>query len=116
MRVGRNNPSSTADGGGWLCDAHHGPIGVQSYELVELMTEREFHDAIREAEQRGLFDLPGLVEYRFCAESKESGKTDIRRSGRMKAGNCCRISGIPVTTQFRKRTTRTSVTTGVLSR
>lgn len=40
-------------------------VSVHHYELNDEATERAFRDAVREAERRGLFDLPGLVEYRF---------------------------------------------------
>lgn len=40
-------------------------VSVHDYELAESTTDREFREAVREAERRELFDLPGLVEYRF---------------------------------------------------
>lgn len=40
-------------------------VSIHRYELAESTTDREFRDAVREAERRELFDLPGLVEYRF---------------------------------------------------
>ena len=49
-------------------------ISVHHYELAESVTEQEFHDAVREAERRGLFDLPGLVEYRFLRGIKGTRK------------------------------------------
>jgi hypothetical protein len=40
-------------------------VSVHHYELAESTTQAAFRDAVREAERRGLSDLPGLVEYRF---------------------------------------------------
>lgn len=40
-------------------------VSIHEYELAESTTEQEFRDAVREAQRRDLFDLPGLVEYRF---------------------------------------------------
>ena len=55
-------------------------VSVHHYELTESATDQEFHDAVREAERRGLFDLPGLVEYRFLRGIKgtrENGYTAL---------------------------------------
>ena len=49
-------------------------VSVHHYELAESVTETEFHDTVREAERRGLFDLPGLVEYRFLRGIKGTRK------------------------------------------
>lgn len=40
-------------------------VSIHHYELAASATDGEFRDAVREAQRRGLFDLPGLVEYRF---------------------------------------------------
>lgn len=40
-------------------------LSVHHYDLAESTTPAAFREAVREAERRGLFDLPGLVEYRF---------------------------------------------------
>lgn len=40
-------------------------VSIHHSELGASATDREFRDAVREAERRDLFDLPGLVEYRF---------------------------------------------------
>lgn len=49
-------------------------ISIHHYELAESATNQEFHDAVREAERRRLFDLPGLVEYQFLRGIKGSRK------------------------------------------
>ena len=49
-------------------------VSIHHYELAESATDQEFHDAIREAERQGLFDLPGLVEYRFLRGIKGTRK------------------------------------------
>jgi hypothetical protein len=40
-------------------------MSIHHYELAASTSEAEFREAVSEAERRGLFDLPGLVEYRF---------------------------------------------------
>lgn len=40
-------------------------VSIHHYELAESATDEAFQDAVREAQRRDLFDLPGLVEYRF---------------------------------------------------
>lgn len=40
-------------------------VSVHHYVLAESTTEEEFHETVREAERRGLFELPGLIEFRF---------------------------------------------------
>lgn len=42
-----------------------GILSVHEYELADAATDEEFREAVREAERRGLFDLPGLSEHRF---------------------------------------------------
>jgi hypothetical protein len=49
-------------------------ISIHHYELAESATDQEFHDAVREADRRGLFDLPGLDEYRFLRGIKGTRK------------------------------------------
>ena len=49
-------------------------VSIHHYELAESATDQAFHGAIREAERRGLFDLPGLVEYRFLRGIKGTRK------------------------------------------
>jgi hypothetical protein len=49
-------------------------ISIHHYELAESVTDQEFHDAVCKAEQRGLFDLPGLVEYQFLQGIKGTRK------------------------------------------
>jgi hypothetical protein len=51
-------------------------VSVHHYELAESATDRAFRAAVREAERRGLFDLPGLVDYRFLR-----GLKGARRDG-----------------------------------
>lgn len=51
-------------------------VSVHHYELAESATDRAFRDAVREAERRDLFDLPGLVEYRFLC-----GIKGVRKGG-----------------------------------
>ena len=38
---------------------------IHDYELAASATPEEFREAVRKAERRECFDLPGLVEYRF---------------------------------------------------
>lgn len=45
---------------------------VHHYELAAGATEAAFRDAIREAERRDLFELPGLVEHQFLRGIKGS--------------------------------------------
>lgn len=40
-------------------------LSIHEYELAEGKTAEEFRQAVREAEERGLFDLDGLAGYRF---------------------------------------------------
>ena len=40
-------------------------VSIHNYGLAESATEEDFREAVREAERRELFDLPGLVEYQF---------------------------------------------------
>ena len=40
-------------------------VSVHHYELADPTADEAFREAIAEAESRDLFDLPGLVEYRF---------------------------------------------------
>lgn len=40
-------------------------VSIHHYELAESTTPDEFDAAVHEAAQRGLFDLPGLVDWRF---------------------------------------------------
>ncbi|MFC7228206.1 hypothetical protein N0B31_12400 [Salinirubellus salinus] len=40
-------------------------VSVHHYELTDSTTDEAFREAVGEAETRDLFDLPGLVEYRF---------------------------------------------------
>lgn len=40
-------------------------ISIHRYDLVADTTAEDFEAAVAEAERRGCFDLPGLVEYRF---------------------------------------------------
>lgn len=40
-------------------------VSVHEYSLDEGVDPAAFEEAVAAAERRGLFDLPGLVEYRF---------------------------------------------------
>ncbi|WP_336135415.1 hypothetical protein [Natronomonas amylolytica] len=50
-------------------------ISIHRYELGVDTTAEDFEAAIAEAERRGCFDLPGLVEYRFLRGIK-GNRTD----------------------------------------
>lgn len=50
---------------------------VHHYELAGSATDREFREAVREAERRDLFDLPGLVEYRFLRGIKGARRDEV---------------------------------------
>jgi hypothetical protein len=53
---------------------------VHHYELAASATESVFEEAVREAQRRELFALPGLVEYRFLRGIKgtrEGGHTAL---------------------------------------
>jgi hypothetical protein len=40
-------------------------ISIHEYDLRPDVTDTDFERAVRDAERRGLFALPGLVEHRF---------------------------------------------------
>ncbi|MDR5673667.1 hypothetical protein RH858_11000 [Halalkaliarchaeum sp. AArc-GB] len=40
-------------------------VSIHHYELADSATADDFREAVRDAERRDVFDLPGLVEYRF---------------------------------------------------
>jgi hypothetical protein len=40
-------------------------VSIHQYELTDETTHEAFRAAIEAAERRGLFDLPGLIEYQF---------------------------------------------------
>lgn len=44
--------------------------GIHEYKLKPSVDEGEFERAIREAERRRLFDLPGLLEHHFLKHAK----------------------------------------------
>lgn len=52
-------------------------VSVHHYELAVSTTPTEFHDAVRDAERRGLFDLPGLIEHRFLRGIRGSRRNEF---------------------------------------
>lgn len=40
-------------------------VTIHHYELADSATEEDFLEAVRKAEDEGLFGLPGLIEYQF---------------------------------------------------
>lgn len=42
-----------------------GPVSVHEYDLAEDVTEDQFREALREAEERDLFEIEGLADHRF---------------------------------------------------
>lgn len=49
-------------------------IGIHEYILKKNVTEEQFEEAIENARNRGLFNLPGLIDYRFLKRIRGTRK------------------------------------------
>lgn len=49
-------------------------ISIHEYNLAENTTHNEFENSVAKAKSRGLFDLPGLVDYSFIKGLKGARK------------------------------------------
>ena len=67
-------------------------ISIHEYELQPGSDPQRFEQAFRDAEARGLFDLPGLMAHHFVKGIKGARRNAYARCGSMKAarlGNGC---------------------------
>ncbi len=52
-------------------------VSIHQYTLRSGIDPERFIDAVRQARTRGLFDLPGLIEYRFVRRIRGSGGSEL---------------------------------------